>query len=217
MSIKYVLFDLDGTLIDSKPGIISCLKTALFEYDAYTDHVDFNQFIGPPLMNSLVDVLQIDPDRADMIVKRYRTLYGEKGLYDSILYEGIHQVLMYLTDNGFELMVATSKPIQFARVMLEHFDISSYFSWVSASDFARTYDTKQRVITDALEHCNITDYNQVIMVGDRNHDIIAAKAVGIKSLGVLYGYGDRVELESAGADFIVRSPSELTELFHTWL
>jgi phosphoglycolate phosphatase len=93
--------------------------------------------------------------------------------------------------------------------MLDHFDIAKYFTYVSASDLSRTYDTKQRIIENALAACNVGDYSQAVMIGDRKYDIIAAKALGISSIGVLYGYGDRRELVAAGVDCIVQDVQEL--------
>jgi len=210
MKYKNILFDLDGTLIDSKPGIVNSLRQALLCFEINPDTMDLNKFIGPPLMNTLVDTLGMDHQKAGAILKKYREYYGKTGVYDNSLYDGVEEMLVRLKADGHTLYIATAKPLPYTNIVLEHFNILQYFTYVAASDLDRTFDTKQRIIEDVLNRCNITDLNSAVMIGDTKHDIIAAKAVGIDAIGVLYGYGDYEELAAAGADFIVKSIKELT-------
>lgn len=212
MKYENVLFDLDGTLTDSKPGIINSIRQAFRYFDINYDTMDLNQFIGPPLMNTLVDSMGMDFKKAEEVVKKYRDYYSQTGIFENSLYDGIQEMLAWLKDKGHNLVIATSKPSHFTNIVLKHFNISQYFSYIAASDFNRSFDTKQRVIEDALKQCNITDLCSTVMIGDRKYDIIAAKAVGIAAIGVLYGYGNYDELSEAGADFIVENVQELFNL-----
>ena len=212
MKYRNILFDLDGTLTDSKPGIINSIRQAFLYFDINFDTMDLNKFIGPPLMNTLVNYIGMDLKKAEEVVEKYRDYYGKTGVFENSLYDGIQEMLVYLKGKGYTLVIATSKPLHFTNIVLEHFNILRYFSYISASDFSRTFDTKQRVIEDALKKCNITDLYSTVMIGDRKYDISAAKAVGIATIGVLYGYGDYDELSEAGADFIVENVQELNNL-----
>ena len=209
MKYKNILFDLDGTLTDSKPGIVNSLREALLCFEINPDVMDLTKFIGPPLMNTLVYTMGMEHKKADAIVKKYREHYSDTGVYNNSLYDGVEEMLSYLKTNGHALFIATSKPLPFTNIVLEHFSISQYFNYVAASDFNRTFDTKQRIIEDILKNCNIIDLSSTVMIGDTKFDITAAKAVGITAIGVLYGYGDYEELSASGADFIVKDVKEL--------
>jgi len=212
MKFKNILFDLDGTITDSKPGIINSIRKAFSYFDINYNNMDLNQFIGPPLMNSLVEIIGMDIKRAETVVRKYREYYSQTGIFENSLYDGIQEMLVHLKNKGHTLIIATSKPLPYANTVLEHFGISQYFSYVAASDLSSSFDTKQRVIEDALKQCNITDLLSTAMIGDRKYDITAAKNVGITAIGVLYGYGDYNELSEAGADFIVESVQKLFNL-----
>ncbi|MDR2547747.1 MAG: HAD-IA family hydrolase [Lachnospiraceae bacterium] len=211
MKYKYILFDLDGTLVDSEPGIVSSVKQAFEYFEINYETIDMKQLIGPPLMNSLVHVMGIEADRAGEIVRMYRLFYEKNGVYNSSLYEGVQKLLIKLKEDGYILMIATSKPFPYAKTMLEHFDILHHFTYVSASDLNRTYDTKKRIIQNALKQCDVKDSKDAVMIGDRKYDIEAAKLLGLDTIGVLYGYGDNNELSTAGADYIVKDIVELYE------
>lgn len=121
-------------------------------------------------------------------------------------------LLKKLKNNGFSLIVATSKPWVFAKQILKHFDISKYFTYIAGSNLDGSRAKKGEVIKYALECCDIIDLSKAIMIGDREYDIIGAKEVGIDSIGVLFGYGDRSELENVGADFIVDTAADIGEI-----
>lgn len=204
MKYEYILFDLDGTLTDSAVGITNSVIYALKKYDIKVDNRnELNKFVGPPLSDSFESYYGFSKEEAKTAVEYYREYYREKGMFENLVYDGIEDLLKTLKYNNKTLVVATSKPQVFAQQILEKFDIAKYFTYIAGSSLDGTRVKKDEVIQYALESCNITNLPKVIMIGDREHDINGAKKVGINSIGVLYGYGDRDELEKAGADFIV--------------
>jgi phosphoglycolate phosphatase len=204
MGYEYILFDLDGTLTDPLIGITNSVMYALKKYGIEVIHRnELYKFIGPPLRNSFEKYYGFSKDEAKKAVEYYREYYRDKGIFENFVYDGFEDLLKTLKDNSQTLIVATSKPEIFAKQILEHFDIAKYFTYIAGSNLDGTRVEKDEIIKYALESCNIIDLAKAIMVGDREHDIIGAKKVGIDSIGVLFGYGNREELEKAGADFIV--------------
>jgi len=209
---KYILFDLDGTLTDPKIGITKSVQYALKECGimvANTD--DLCPFIGPPLRESFKKFYGFDDVGAEDAVVKYREYFSEKGIYENTIYDGIVEMLQALKSTHKILILATSKPTVYAEKILEHFNIYDYFTFISGSELDGSRSKKSEVIQYALEQSNISDLNDIVMVGDREHDILGAKEIGISSIGVLFGYGDSNELNKAGADIIVGSVKELTE------
>lgn len=208
-----VLFDLDGTLTDSGIGIINSVVYALQKYDiVVSDRAELNRFIGPPLDKSFEIYCGFDREQAKEAVEYYREYYREKGIFENAPYEGVAEMLKTLKDNGKTLIVATSKPEAFAKEILDYFELSEYFYYIAGSNMDGTRTEKQEVIRYALETAGVSRKSSVLMVGDREHDIIGAKAVGIDSLGVLYGYGSREELMRAGAVYLAESVPEVTDI-----
>ena len=213
MEYESILFDLDGTLTDSAVGIINSVIYALEKYDIkVNDRKELNKFIGPPLKDSFECYYGFSKEQAKTAVEYYREYYRKKGIFENLLYDGIEDLLKTLKYNNKTLVVATSKPEVFAQQILENFHIAKYFMYIAGSNLDGTRVKKDEVIQYALESCNITNLPKVIMIGDREHDINGAKNVGIDSIGVLYGYGDRVELEKAGADFIVNTVLDIEKM-----
>ena len=205
-----VLFDLDGTLTDSGLGITNSVKYALGrEGIEVKDRSELFRFIGPPLVDSFQMFYGFSAEKALEITHIYREYYSTKGIFENEVYDGIEELLKKLHEAGKRILVATSKPEPFARKILDHFSLSQYFEYIAGSNMDETRSTKAEVIDYALESCNITDLSEAVMVGDREHDVIGAKKIGMKSIGVLFGYGDREELEKAGADYIAETPEDI--------
>ncbi len=211
--MKYILFDLDGTLTDPKIGITKSVNYALEKLGVKVDSLDdLVGFIGPPLKNSFMDFYRFSEEKSNEAIKYYREYFSVKGLYENSIYSGISELLAKLKSLDKTLIVATSKPTVFAKKILEHFNILEYFSFVAGSELDGTRTDKAEVIAYALLKNNITDLDCTIMIGDRKHDVIGAKKVGVTSIGVLYGYGDAEEIKGANADFIVNDILGLEEL-----
>ena len=210
---KYILFDLDGTIIDPKEGITKSVAYALNKFEIKVDNLnELCKFIGPPLKDSFIEYYNFSEDEAEKAIKYYREYFADRGIYENKLYKGFEDILISLKENNKVLIVATSKPTIFATKILENFNLSKYFTFVSGSNFDGSRVRKSEVIQYALERNNIKDLSEVVMIGDRKHDIYGAKEVGLDSIGVLYGYGDYEELYNSGANYIVNSVEELRAL-----
>jgi len=212
MTKKYILFDLDGTLTDPVEGITKSLQYALESFGIAVKSRDcLKPFIGPPLRDTFRKCGIAEQD-IEPVVAKYREYFGVTGLFENTLYDGVDGLLNGLCSSGKTLILATSKAAVYSQRILEHFDIAKYFRFVSGAEMDGRRSKKSQVIGYALEQCKITDVGQCVMIGDREHDMIGAKACGMDSVGVLYGYGSREELVNAGANWMVRNIAELGEL-----
>lgn len=216
MSWKYVLFDLDGTITDSKAGILNSVRYAL---EAVCKPVlpeeELMQFIGPPLIESFQAFAGMNYDEAMQAVEKYRERYGTVGLYENKPYDGIEQVLSALKKKGFLVAIATSKPEEYSKRILEHFGIEGYFDEVVGSTLDGSRNKKADVIREVFRRMHITEAQkpESIMVGDRMHDILGARECGIACLGVAYGFAPEHELEEYRADYIIHTVEELFSFF----
>ena len=211
-----ILFDLDGTLTDPKVGITTSVQYALSHFGIHVENPDeLCKFIGPPLRQAFKEYYGFDTAGAEEALWKYRERYIDEGIYENIMYPGIDHMLEGLKDLGKTLIVATSKPTILAEKVLKHFSLDKYFSFVSGAELNGERSEKSEIIQYAFEKCNIDNIKNCIMVGDRKHDIVGAKAACISSIGVLYGYGSEEELSEAGADYIVKTVSELSDLLYT--
>lgn len=213
MKYKYILFDLDGTLTDPKIGITKSVKYALNKYNIEVESLDdLIKFIGPPLKDSFMEYYCFDEERANKAIEYYREYFKDKGIFENGVYEGIPELLKKLKDNGFIIAIATSKPTVFAETIVEHFGLKEYFHMVEGSNLDGTRTSKGEVISYVLEQLNINNLEEVVMIGDRKHDIIGAQENNIDSIAVLYGYGDLEEFQEASPTYIVDSVSDLHKL-----
>lgn len=213
MNKKYLLFDLDGTLTDSALGIINCIKYALTELNAkIPEKKTLNRFIGPPLAYSFSNYCNMDTDTAKAAVKKYRERYGTVGLFENSVYPEIESTLKELRDKNKVIILATAKPIAYAKRIIEHFGLSKYFDYLVGATFDGRISNKDEVISEALKVANVKDKSLAVMIGDREQDILGAKNNGIDSIGAKYGFCEENELESAGADYIIDKPSDLLRL-----
>lgn len=210
---KYILFDLDGTLTDSQEGIINSVAYALKQFDIEVD--DRNSlipFIGPPLADSFQRFYGFDRQKALKAVDEYRVFFSDRGIFENRVYDGVEPMLAALKAEGCRLMVATSKAEPYAERILAHFGLDKYFDHICGTAMNEKLKQKDEVIAYALETAGVTDKSDAVMVGDRLHDIEGAKANGLTSIGVLYGYGSKEELTKAGADALAATPEELLKI-----
>ena len=211
MLYNVCLFDLDGTLTDSKEGIINSFRYALARYGIKPPADGLDRFIGPALRDSFRDFFGFTDERAEEAVAVYREYYSTRGMYENKLYPGVADMLKDLKESGAVLSLATSKTAVYAGMILKHFDICDYFDFVAGSEFDGTRSGKKELIIYALENLHKKSRKNfpAVMIGDREYDIAGAKQAGIKSIGAAYGYGARDELTQAGADHIADSPEEI--------
>jgi len=211
-----LLFDLDGTVTDPKVGITKSVQYALEHFGIIVENLDeLNKFIGPPLWQSFGEYYGFDEEKTKIAVDKYRERYLVTGIYENFVYPGFDMMLKKLKDIGKTLFIATSKPTVVAEMVISHFRLDKYFSFIGGSEMNGDRSEKSEIIRYTLEQNNIKDLSRCVMIGDRKHDILGAKKVGITSIGVLYGYGDYNELFEANADYIVKDVNELSELLLT--
>ena len=207
---KYILFDLDGTVINSEKGITNSVKYALNKLEKpIPPYKTLRRFIGPPLSTGFSEITGLDSETAKTAVKYYREYYPKKGIFECVLYNGVTELFAALEKQGKKLILATSKPEVFAKRITKHFGLDKYLSFTAGATFNKERDSKEKVIEYALKSAEITDRTEAVMVGDRMHDISGAKANGIKSIGVLYGFGSKEELLNAGADYIAETAKDI--------
>lgn len=235
---KYYLFDLDGTISQSEPGILNCIRYALNAAGLpEPSEKVLKTFIGPSLYDSFTSKCHVDHDQALWLVAKYRERYNVTGLYETSIYDGIPQTLKDLKEKGAKIGVATSKPTAPTEKILEKFDLARYFDAVIGSNPDVTGSNKQVLIAECLKRLKEretmtqadreetvmmddstsegkirTHEKEAVMIGDRMFDINGGHACGIDTVGVLYGYGNREEFEKADAEYIISRPEELLTL-----
>lgn len=211
--IKYILFDLDGTLTDSGTGIINSAIYALGKFGiTIKDRKELFPFIGPPLSESFRDLFGIPEEQVPLAIQYYREDYNVKGIYENEVYEGIRETLEELTNLGYKLIIATSKPDYLAEIVLKHFDLIKYFSYISGA-VKDIRSTKFEVINHALTYNNIASLDEVIMVGDRKYDVIGANENNIRSIAVLYGgYSTMEEFIEFPPTYFAKTPKDIVSI-----
>ena len=213
MKYSTVLFDLDGTLTDPVQGICGSVRYALQKAGRPVGPIEsYHKYIGPPLLRSFEVYANATPEEAQELLGYYRERFSTVGLFENEVYPGMPELLDRLCQAGKTMMVATSKPEVFARKILDHFQLAAYFSFVGGATLDGVRSTKEEVIDYVLKTKEVVSLSEVIMVGDRKFDILGAKHAGVSSVGCVYGYGSREELETAGADYVVDSIGELQNL-----
>ena len=201
----YIIFDFDGTVADTGEGI---LKSLQYSFEAMGDPVpdlsDLEKFIGPPVYYSYTTFYGISEDKVDLYVKKYRERYREKGIYESKVYLGVKELIIFLKEKNVKIGIASSKPEQLIYAVADYLGITNLFDAIVGvkSDNSK-HSTKAGLITQAMVDMGATDKSKVLMVGDRKFDIDGAAGAGVKSCGALWGYGDEEEFRAHNADFIV--------------
>ena len=207
---QYILFDLDGTLTDPGLGITNSVMHALKKFDIdIPDRAALYKFIGPPLQESFEKYYGFSNEKSELAIQYYREYFKVSGLYENEVYDGIEELLKNLKAQNKSVILATSKPEVFAVEILKHFQLDKYFDFIAGATMDETRVKKADVISYALDSCKISDLSAAIMIGDREHDILGAKQIGLDSIGVLFGYGSREELEAAGATYIASNVADI--------
>ncbi len=214
---EIVLFDLDGTLTDSAPGILNGIRIALADQGLQMpDEAVQRTFLGPPLVDTFGGYYGMSASEVERAIATYREHYHDVGLFENTVYDGIPELLEELTALGMTLAVSTSKPTYSATRILEHFDLSRHFAFIGGAELDGSRQTKAEVIAHTLdvlaERGQLDEATTRVMVGDRAHDVRGAATHGIDCIGVLWGYGDEAELTTAGAAAIAADPDELHRL-----
>ena len=212
MSYKYILFDLDGTLTESGPGIANSVAYALNKYGIKVDDVkELYKFVGPPLTDSFEKFYGFSKEKAVEATGFFREYFKDKGIFENSPYEGVLDMLKTLKNAGKILIIATSKPEPFAIRIAEHFGFMENLTLICGSTFDGAVVKKADSIRNVMAKIPEINGDNAVMVGDRLHDVEGAHQCGLKCAGVLHGYGSEEELREAGADFIFLSSKELTE------
>jgi phosphoglycolate phosphatase len=212
----HLLFDLDGTLTDSREGIIRCYQHALGELGRVVPPAsDLTAFVGPPLASCFRSLLQTDDrDTIEEAVASYRRRFEERGMFENALYPGIAGALAALAGEGHQLYVVTAKPAVYATRILKHFAIDAFFQAVYGPEMGQRYFDKAALVEVALKTSGILPA-AACMTGDRSDDVAAAKENGVHAIGVTWGYGGRDELTRSGADVLVDSAEEFVRYVRT--
>ena len=212
---KAIFFDLDGTLTESGEGITKSVQYALEKLGKPEEDLDkLRVFIGPPLMEQFMKYADVDETEARRAVEYYRERYAVKGIFENRPYDGVENLLRELKGRGYILAVASSKPEYYVTKILYYFNLSSYFEVVVGSEMNGARTSKTEVIEEALKRLNMSDRRkEVLMVGDKEHDVLGARAAGLACVAVGYGYGTKEELTAAQPLKIVASIEELLRFF----
>ena len=230
----FLLFDLDGTVTDSGPGIMNAARRALLRYNIEeADTERLRLFVGPPLDKSFMERYGFSEEDAWKAIGYFREYYNDKGVFENSVYPGMEELLSDLRDKGYTVAIASSKPQVMIHKVLDHFDIAKYFDVIVGCELDGTRSTKSEVVQEVLsqltdlareqglfagEDKSQTDATELvkqhaIMIGDRCYDAEGAHALGLPCIGILYGYGSRDEMEQAKADYILETVKDLENFF----
>jgi phosphoglycolate phosphatase len=210
--VKALLFDLDGTLTDPREGITRCIAHALEKMGRQAPPLDDLLFaIGPPLRGSFAKLLATEDGGAvEAAIAAYRERFSTIGLFENALYPGTRDTLVEARARGHAIFLATSKPIVFATRILDHFDLMTLFDGAYGSELDGRRDDKTELLAHLLAERKL-EAAHCVMIGDRSHDMVAARNHGMTGLGVTWGYGSRDELTRAGAHALCDSPSHILD------
>lgn len=208
----YVLFDLDGTITDSKPGIIRCIKLAFDQKGiSYTNEI-LDKMIGPPFRVSMKEFFGLDGEIVEELIRIYRAEYETRGWMECSIYDGVVELFETLKREGKHLAVATSKPLKFTNKMIDGLDLRKYFDFVGGATSDSSGESKEDVVRLVLNNLDIKDVSKAVMVGDRLYDIVGAHACGVDCIAELWGYGDREEFVNWNADYICETPQDVADI-----
>lgn len=205
-----ILFDLDGTLINSAEGITGGVEYALeaLGYPPLPYEIR-EKFIGPPLRGSFQKYCGVSEEEAERLLETYRVYYAERGVYETKPYQGIPALLEKLKKAGKELFVATAKPTKYSRIILEKWELAHYFEEIVGAGFDKNFDSKDKIIALAV---SMAKGKNILMVGDTVFDVEGARANGLPTLGVLYGFGDKEAFLRTKPEYLAETVEEIGEL-----
>ncbi len=207
-----VLFDLDGTISESHPGIIASAKKALVDFNwPMPEDFDYTKFIGPPICESLMTFAGMPEEMAERCMKRYREYYNRGEIFNTALYPDILELMKALNAAGSKVCIATSKPQPMADEVVEFLGLSSLIFCNAGADTSDKQSDKPGLIRRCLEETGAAK-ERTVMIGDTRFDANGARVMGIDFIGALYGYGTRAEMEREGASVFVEAPADLAEL-----
>lgn len=212
---KAILFDLDGTLTESDEGITKSVQYALGKLGKPEEDLEkLKVFIGPPLMEQFMKYADLDEETARKAVEYYRERYSEKGIFENRPYPGVEDMLKELKRKKYLLTVTSSKPEYYVKQILDHFQLTGYFDEIVGSEMNGKRTNKAEVIEETLSRLHMSDKrDQVIMIGDKEHDVFGARKAGLKCIAVSYGYGTEEELKNAAPFKTVASTNEILDFF----
>ncbi len=216
MKYRNILFDLDGTLTDSGPGIIACIQYMLEHYGLPVPPAEeLRVCVGPPLVDSFTRLFGFTEEKAHEAVGVYRERYIPIGMFENSVYEGIPSLLKGLYEAGARLYIATSKPTEMARQILMHFGLDGYFTQICGASMDERLTAKDDIIEDLLRRLSLSEEEKAAtcMVGDRKYDIFGGQKFGLDTVGVRYGYCEENELEEAGATYVFSTAAQLLDFF----
>ncbi len=213
-SYDFVIFDFDGTVVDTGEGIIKSLQYSFEQMGReIPDMSDLKKFIGPPIHYSYTHFYGVSEDEVGDYIKKYRERYKVKGIYECVLYSGMKELLCELKSRGVKLGIASSKPEHLIYSVADYLEITDMFdAIVGVKIDDSNHSTKTGLVLDAMDKLGATDKSRVLMVGDRCFDIDGAAGAGVKSCGALWGYGNEEEFKQHKADYIISEPSEVLKL-----
>ena len=212
--VDIVLIDLDGTISDSSPGMLTGFRKVFDRFDMeQPSDESIRRHFGPPLAVTWREVYGMTDEQIVVGLEVYREYYHDVGMFENNLYDGIPDLIKDLHAEGVTLSTATSKPEFSASRIIEHFGLREYFTFIGAADLAGTRDDKSAVIAHTLENLQASSQSHsIVMMGDRRHDVEGAREHGIETIGVLWGYGTAEELSTAGAIALAERPRDARDL-----
>ena len=211
--MKNILFDLDGTISNSKEGITKCVQYALQSFDIYEENLSkLESFIGPPLVDSFMKYYNFSETKAKEATKKYRQRYSEIGVHEAEIYPNVEECLIELKNRNFFIGLASSKPEDFCKTVLKDFNIIQYFDDIVGATLDGKISSKKDVLEEVFSRNNNLKKEDSLLIGDTIYDILGAKYIGIPCIGVSYGFGKVEEMKKAGATTIIDDILELVDL-----
>ncbi|MBN1599815.1 MAG: HAD hydrolase-like protein [Bacteroidales bacterium] len=213
LKFNHIIFDLDGTISDPTIGIRNSLEYSVRKMGINFDISSrFNEFIGPPLHIGIGSIMGLSENDTEKAVKYFREYYAKAGLYENITYPGIKELFDKLKERKAEIYIATSKYEKYALKVIDNHGLSEHITFLAGADYKGSGAEKESLIKRVIDKIIDEDRKNIVMIGDRSFDILAAKRMQISAVAVLYGFGTEEELSEAGADYIVRNVQELSDL-----